>query len=259
MVCTMNIPARLLRASADRTIHPSPFLTPRERERRETIINAGRTVMAQFGRHAIKMSDFASAIHISPAAIRRHFADLDNLLATILREHLNAIAKALGAVPHNAPNRQAARRAAYLAATRTALGAPSEAHLLLIRDRHMLPPDEQDSVEAIRDNIGDIIAGSQADLTLAILDTPQIHPSQMEAALAAMLATPIQFDQAEPDLAAAPGPATRRPTLPMLVLSRALKTHSHDGRRADGSISWPSPGPWEHASDLKEVRRRAST
>ena len=238
----MNISARVLRASAADRIPSHPSLTLREREQREIIVHTGRTMMAQFGHHAIKMADFAAAIRLSPATIRRHFSDLDNLLATILREHLMQIVTAIGTITRTTPGRARACRAAYLDATRTGLGAPTEAHLLLIRDRHLLPADELASIEAIRDNIGEVLAGEHAELTLAMLDTPQIHPSRMEAALLALLTTP-----ADPDTAAAqPAGAPPMPVAPFLPRLRPLRPHAPPASRPE----WPNTAPWEHPTPL---------
>jgi len=238
----MNISARVLRASAADRIPSHPFLTAKERERREMILNTGRTMMAQFGRHAIKMSDFAAAIRLSPATIRSHFCDLDNLLATILREHLMQIVASIGTVTRTTPYRARACRAAYLEATRTGLGAPTESHILLIRDRHLLPEDELASIEAIRDNIGEVLAGEHAGLTLAVLDTAHIHPDRMEAALIALLTNP-----ADPDTAATqPGHAPPIPIAPFMPTIRPLRPHAPPAGRPE----WPNRTPWEHDTPL---------
>jgi AcrR family transcriptional regulator len=150
--------------------------------------------MATYGRAAIGLTAFALGMRMAPATIRRAFPDMDYLLAEILRRHLRAIVAALAEIPRDAPHRDQARRAAYLAVTRTH-GAPTEAHLLLIRDRHLLPPDEAAPLEALRASIGDILAGPHAIAALALLDTPELTPTQIETALAALTNPPTPTQQ----------------------------------------------------------------
>lgn len=182
------IPPRLLRAITDELPQARRFLTPRERAREELILAAGQAAMVQYGRHGISVGTLSTTIRIAPATFRRHFADLDRLLGEILSRHLRAITSALGAVPQTAPDRPAACRAAYLATTRTPMGGPTETHLLLIRDRFCLPPDERHQVEQIRDIIGDLIAGEDAEAALALLDTPYLSAARIEGALAGLAA-----------------------------------------------------------------------
>jgi AcrR family transcriptional regulator len=198
----MPIPARLIRKHCDDIPGQRPQPCFRETERRERILDGGQAIMAIFGRAAIKLTDFAIGMRMAPITIRRHFPDMDSLLAEILRRHLCAIVTALGQVPRDTPNRAQAHRAAYLAATRTPLGAPTEAHLLLIRDRHLLPPDEFEPLEAQRLNIGDILAAGHAPAALALLDMPELSGAQIEAALAAIARPAAPAQQPRPKHAA---------------------------------------------------------
>jgi AcrR family transcriptional regulator len=147
--------------------------------------------MAHFGRAGLTMNSFAIAIRMSPATIRRHFPDIDSILAEILLNHLQTISKAIGDVPLTTPNRKAAQRAAYIAATRTAYSAPTETHLLLIRERFALPQDLADIVETTRDVIGTLLGADQSAAILAILDTPTLQPPQIEAMLAGLAGADI--------------------------------------------------------------------
>jgi AcrR family transcriptional regulator len=160
------------------------FLTERQRETRELILAAGIALMAREGRHNITFGNLAIALEIGTATLRRHFADLDALLGTILRDHLMALARALGAVPDDVPDRQKARRAAYLAATRTPLGGFTEAHLLLVRDCHLLPDDERIPLEEIRHGLGVLLAGEQAAFAFLLLDAPFLTAAEIETHLA---------------------------------------------------------------------------
>jgi len=71
--------------------------------------------------------------------------------------HLHAIAVSFGAIGFHTPNRPAARRAAYIAHTRTPFSAPTEQHLLLLRDSHNLPPDLAEPIAKLRALIGDML------------------------------------------------------------------------------------------------------
>ncbi len=183
----MQIPARILRAQCDEIPGQRPILSFKEQDRQTRIMDAAQAIMAHHGRGAISMNQFARAMRLSPATIHRHFPDMHYLLAQILHRHLAAIARALGEVPQNSPNRTRARRAAYLAATRV-LGAPTEAHLLLIRDRHLLPPDQREPLEDHRASIGLILAGDNAQAALSLLDNPELTAPEIEAALTAITA-----------------------------------------------------------------------
>jgi AcrR family transcriptional regulator len=180
----MHIPARILRAEEEDRSGIRLDLTGREIEQRDTILAAATNHMARHGRHAITLAAFALALRMPAGAIRRIFPDLDNLLGEILRRHLHEIARAIGRVAHDAPNRAAARRAAYLEYTRGPFGGLTPAHTLLVRDRHLLPPDESESVEATRASIGLALAGDNGATALALLDAPEVELPQIEAALA---------------------------------------------------------------------------
>ncbi len=218
----MHTPARTLRAECDDLSDNRPAPCHREEERRTRILNAAQHLMANHGAAAIRLTDFALALRMAPLTIRRHFVDMDSILAAILHRHLMAIASALGQIPHGTANRAAAQRAAYLAFTRTQFGNPTEAHLLLIRDRHLLPPDLREPLEDHRAAIGDILAGPHAAATLALLDMPELAASQIEAALSAIAhpaKPPASYPQPLPR-PAAPAKPTEAPHLPDLTAAK---------------------------------------
>ena len=176
----MHIPARILRNDAARADRNPPTPTTRDLATRDRIVDLGQVLMARHGRHAISMTAFALALGHCTATIRRHFADLDALLGSILQRHLQRLSEALSEVPWDAPDRQAALRAAYLGATRATLGGLTEGHLLLVRDRHLLPEDELTPVEDTLYGIGCILAGDHGAAALALLDTPALSAPQIE-------------------------------------------------------------------------------
>lgn len=208
----MNTPARILRATVENR-HKRPEPTPREIERDDRIVAGAQTAFAEHGRHRITLASMALALRIARSTLRHAFCDLDALLAEILHRHMTSLARALGKIPYDDPNVQQKRRAAYFAATRTALGGLNEAHLLLVRDRHLLPEDLFPSVEAHRHSIGLIVAGPLGEQALALLDSPAWDLPSIEAALAALSRQPAK--QAQPPAAAAePTPPPPPPTIP---------------------------------------------
>jgi AcrR family transcriptional regulator len=215
----MHIPPRLLRAHMDNRSHRSP-LSDKQREREERILAATQTLIANFGRDALTIGKLALALRMAPATIRRHFVDIDSILAEILLRHLTALSRAIAKVAHDDPDRRAAQRAAYVEATRSGWGGLTEPHLLLIRERHTLPEDLAKPVEDMRQVIGDMLAGEQAAIALTLLDTPALQAPHIEAMLAA-----IAPQAAAPPPAPAPKPAAPAAT-------PAHKPHYRDWKAA---------------------------
>jgi AcrR family transcriptional regulator len=152
--------------------------------------------MAEHGRDTITLTSMALALRIARSTLRHYFCDLDALLAEILHRHLRRLADALGEIPYDDPDLHRKRRAAYLNATRTPLGGLNEAHLLLVRDRHLLPDDLLPLVESYRTSIGLLVAGPDPEPVLALLDNPACYPEAIEATLAPR--TPHQANPAQP-------------------------------------------------------------
>ncbi len=190
----MHTPPRILRAEIEDIPGARLQLSARERERQAVILAAGRRVLVNHGRAGIRLADLAIALGMAPGTIRRYFPDLDYLLGEILRTHLLAISSAIGNTLREAmdatstgtlagPQRQAVARAAYLAATRTVLGGHTEAHLLLLRERHHLPPDLLTNIEATRTALGEVLAGDHGAQALGLLDMPELSPAMIEGML----------------------------------------------------------------------------
>jgi AcrR family transcriptional regulator len=180
----MLVPPRILRAQADRLAGGLPSFTARERERHELIIKTGQALMSEHGRLAITFANLAVALRIGTGTLRRHFTDLDALLGEIVTRHLRDILRRFAAIPHETPRRQEHLRAAYFAATRRPWGGLTEAHLLVTRDRHLLPDDVLRPIVACHREIGIIIAPEQAIEALQLLDCPWFDPSFTEPVLA---------------------------------------------------------------------------
>jgi len=182
----MHIPARILRD------HVQPFTKSRrpdgvlDLEKRETYLDAAQSVFADFGRPAITLKNLADALYISTATLRRHFADMDQLVADIIIRHLNKLTKLLGDIQANTPDGFARRRAAYYANTRGPNGGLNDAHAVTLRDRHTLPADLVEGIEHLRLAIGIALAGANGNEALALLDSPQADPAKIEIVMQAL-------------------------------------------------------------------------
>jgi AcrR family transcriptional regulator len=185
-----HTPARILRATAERH-HQRPEPTPRQRATEDRILTVAQSVFAGHSRREITLTSMALALRIARSTLRNYFCDLDALLSAILHRHLVHLAKIIGeAAPHDDPEIFPKRRAAYLAATRTAEGDLTEAHFLLVRDCQQLPADLRPHIEAFRNDIARMVAGPQAEEALAILDSPAWTPRRIEEALSPRQAEP---------------------------------------------------------------------
>jgi AcrR family transcriptional regulator len=184
----MSIPARILRARARDRAPAEYALTARQQNRHEHIVATAQYLMSAYGSANIAFRDLAIALRMGSATLRFHFVDLDALLGEILLRHLQALATAIGCIQPDGADPNPARRAAYLAYTRGAGGGLTEAHLLLVRDRHLLPPDLLDGLEGMRRHIGEQLAGDMADEALLLLDCPRMDGPRIEAYLAAIAA-----------------------------------------------------------------------
>jgi AcrR family transcriptional regulator len=231
----MKTTAREIRNIAEKCqSFPAFPATGRECRRHDTILECGRAVIAEKGFANITFAAFAVAMRIAVATLRRHFCDLDALLAHVVRRHLQALATAIGNIDAEAPDPARARRAAYLAATFT------DDHLLLVRDSPSLPADELVSIDTARQNLAKLLAGPNCDCPeriLCMLDNPAIDPADMEE-LIAKYARPPTLEQQKSERAIrqastpAPKPAGQLPA----------DRPGHPDKIHDAN----SPPPWAH-------------
>jgi len=180
----MKTPLRILRARTFAILRPDLRRTPRQVARHERIIEASRVLMAEFGRHALRFNDLADTMEIASSTLRRHFADLDELLGVILLRHLTALTAVLAAIKGDTAAVQAARRAIYFKSTRLPGGGFTPDHVLVVRDRLALPADVSEKVEAARAALGLLLAGDACDVALALLDAPGVTLARAEMCLA---------------------------------------------------------------------------
>ena len=213
----MRTPNRILRADAEQLERDPPDLSPREAEQFSRILTVAEPILARRGIHTMTLPGLAEALRMSPRTMRRHFSDLDALLATLLRRHLRKLAYAIGKIPHDAPDRPQKMRAAYLAYTRTDLGFHTDAHLLLVRDRTLLPEDLFTNIEAARRDLGDTLAHGHSEAALNLLDTCTLDAPCIEAALAGIAATAARQPKPTPSAPKQGAPIRRdrpRPATP---------------------------------------------
>jgi len=206
----MPINPRILRAEADDLDDFSPrFRTARESARHDHILKVAQVLLARYGRHELTFTALALALRIGTATLRRHFIDLDALLGDILNRHLMDLARYLGQIPFNDPDRDRKRRAKYLEYTRNGFGGLTQAHLLFVRDRHTLPEDLLTALEQTRDGIGASL-GPDPQETLALLDTQIFTLPCIEVMLAALDTLALQQTPAPETQPAEPAPAATR-------------------------------------------------
>ena len=199
----MKTPLRILRAHIAHMTNLRAHWRPSQWAREAKILQLGLAILTLQGRHATTAGGMAAAIGIAPATLRRYFADIDALMGEILRRHLATLEQALNAIPANTPNLHAARRKAWHQATRTETGALTDAHLLFLRDRHMLPPDILPALNQTYQTLAARLApGAHGPAAQAILDLPLTTADRIEPLFAALTGAPAQ-PQA-PRLAAAP-------------------------------------------------------
>jgi AcrR family transcriptional regulator len=182
----MQTPIRILRDDIEDIPGTRRDPSARDLDRQDLIRAAASRVLTLHGRLAITITSLAGALCLSPGAIKRVYPDMDALLIDILRRHLRGISNAIAAIERDDPDCFARRRAAYVAYTRTPMGNPTEAHRLLLRDRHTLPPEDLRSLEEFRYSLGDCLAPNQAGIALNLMDMPELMPSEIEACLASL-------------------------------------------------------------------------
>jgi AcrR family transcriptional regulator len=208
----MTTPARILRALADDHETDRPPMTEKQRARHLRILTLSQALFAEVGSRNITFTNLAIALRIGSATLRWHFADLDALLAAIIRRHLAAISKALSHIPRNDPQREQKCRAAYLAFTRNEDGTLTEAHRLLVHETHHLPDDERIRIERIAEVLANRLAGTMGAEAKTLLDCASFNAGAIETALAALkpASAPAQPEaqiiRLPPPRAAAPSP-----------------------------------------------------
>ena len=219
----MHIPDRIFRAQADDIPGCRPEPSALEADRADRIVRIARTLICAHGREAISLRSIAVAARLSPRMLQRHFTDMEALIGEILTRHLQALAAAL----NRAPAGGAAKRAAYVTATRSGFGTFSAIHDLFIRHRGALPPDIAEPLDHFRRSLGITLAGSQGDVALTLLDTLSIDLPQIEFLLERLAEPPA----ATPTFTKAPTQIQEKPESSQTPASKpqgALEQHFED-------------------------------
>ncbi len=190
---------RLIRATVQARINPNQTRTARDQHRRDQIIAATQSLLTAYPRHTITIATLATGMIISPATIRRHFLDIDSIVAEILQNHLRAIIKTIGEIPADCENLAQKRRQAYLAATRTPWGNLTNTHALYVREAQSLPEDLASAISQMRVSIGYTLAGDRGHDMLQMLDTPWANHALIEIFCAAIETTAQQSLPDAPD------------------------------------------------------------
>jgi hypothetical protein len=180
----MPTATRILRALAEQLDPTMHERTAREEKQFRRIMLVAPTLLTAWSADRFSFTALATAMKMGTGTLRRHFVDIPALLGFLIRAHLQDIAAALAAIPPTAPNCHRLRRAAYLAATRTADGAQSRRHLLLLNNLPHLPDDVRLPLLELQEQIASCLAEpEEAGFALSLLDNPLIPPRRVEAIL----------------------------------------------------------------------------
>lgn len=169
---------RLLRADVEEFDTDPPPLSRRRQAQRDRIHRLATLLFARRGAASITLPNLALALDLTTACLRRHVIDLNFLLFTLLRGHLQSVRAAIAEIPETVPDCRARRTAAYLAATRQN-DRPTPIHAVLLRDRDTLPPDLLELINELHAAIGTEIAGPLGDETLELLDSAASGAAQL--------------------------------------------------------------------------------
>lgn len=199
----MLIPLRIVRADAEDLDTPRRP-THAEIQAKERIRRLGRNIIGNYGRAALTTARLAGGLNMSLSTFRRHYADIDALLAELIADELRRIARLFGNVPQDAPDRQAACRAVFLDATRN-LGALAEGYRLIVRDMPLLPEDLRLPLERSLAVLGARMAGPCAGKCLALMAVPCLSAAEIEHAVRGLEPSPAHETMSpEPDPAPCP-------------------------------------------------------
>jgi AcrR family transcriptional regulator len=239
----MNTPPRILRAWVE-DAHGRPPPSARELDRDDAILKKAGTLFFRTGRRGVTLAGLSLAVRMSPGTIRMAFCDLDNILFEILWRYLARLRDAVAAIPEDnsgtMPGHIQARVRAYLDFVRCGLGGLTDSHVLLTRERHGLPPDLAEPIEALRHQIGEMIAGHHAPLVLAMLDTPYVEAETLLPMLQALFTARAETEPAAAETQATPSlpePTTPAPQMPEAARNFTL------GNRRPIDLSGPPLGP----------------
>ncbi len=237
----MTIPLRILRTIADQRQPPAP-LTPRARAQRARILDMARDMLAEAGRVDMTFSRLAQLLRMSTATLRNHFACMDELLHTLIADHLDTLLAAIEAVPETAPDLHTMRRAAYRAAILDQDGALLPAHHLLLHQTINLPPDLRQDIADQVAVLGDTLAPAAGKFALMLLDDPELALAEAEHFIA------LKSGSAAPSQVRHRPAAAARPR-PMVAIARTLS-----GPAFMQPLMPEAADPWAAAAAAQQAR-----
>ena len=214
---------------------------PVQTDPRNTILNTAQTVLAARGGCVLPLPALAQACDMEVDAIRAHFSDYAGLLSELLHRQVRALAAVISAVHAGEPELLRLRRAAYLAATRTPRGH-TEAHTLLLRDRHLLLEGDAETIAQAHLALGVRLAGPLAEQALALLDSLAFDAPRIEATLAHLGARCARLHRAMARRRAAA--AAMQPPVRLNLSRKEKLPHAATPTAATSGNSLGDPGFW---------------
>jgi AcrR family transcriptional regulator len=229
IVRPMTYPLRILRAIASTHQQPRP-LCARDAQQRAHILAAAADMILQAGRQEVTFGLIASALRIRTPALRRYFACMDDLMHTILSDHLDTLFIAIEDVPENSPTLLDERRQAYRGALQDEAGRLLPAHRLLLTQAANLPYDLREDIADQRTVLGEALAPGLGKFALMLLDDPELPLVEVGEYIALRAShrraaeTPPSRQERVPETAASPAPpcAPAAPPRPMVAIPRTL-------------------------------------
>ncbi len=119
-----------------------PVGTARGRARRERLLNAAATLVAERGFRSVGIADIGAAAGVTGSAIYRHFANKDEILVALIDRVVDPLLAGSRAVVRDAPSTEAALEALVRA---HAAFAVRERAIIAVYDQEAinLPPDDR--------------------------------------------------------------------------------------------------------------------
>lgn len=203
----MSIPHRTLRETAQRLQTKLHFLSPRDAQQRDRLLQVATELFVEFGPTRFSLAGLAHAIGWSSGKIRRYFSDMESIFAQVLIQYMENLLRELAGLRH-AP--AASRRALYLDLTRGIGGRHTPMQFLLACQRHCLPPDLLETIQQSRARLIDAL-GLRDARDLDLMDAEEVNLSNVEQILALVEDTPWRFILEEDDTETAQAPAAETP------------------------------------------------
>jgi hypothetical protein len=216
----MSTEPRTLRALFEAGPFKGPPRKPAQQARYERILGAAELAMALLGRANITLANLAIGLELSTSTLCRMVIDMDYLVYLLLARHITKLLAIITEIPESDANCQASRRAAYLAATRTADGKLTPAHILLLSERNNLPEDLLATITTQYETLARAVGGEDAFLrnqTLLLLDDADLTAEIIETIIPRCVDNALAWAQDHAEWSASPERASVPPPAPPQV------------------------------------------